>query len=38
MVAVSKSGFDGLTVNARYGPNDLIRAWGVSEDPVMSLR
>jgi hypothetical protein len=38
MVAVSKSGFDGLTVNARYGPNDLIRAWGVSEDTVMSLR
>jgi hypothetical protein len=28
VVAVSRNGFDDLRVNARYGPDDLIQAWG----------
>ena len=27
LVAVSRSGFDSPAVDARYGPDDLIRAW-----------
>ena len=27
LVAVSRSGFDSPALDARYGPDDLIRAW-----------
>lgn len=30
LVAVSRSGFDSPAVDARYGPDDLIRAWNPS--------
>jgi uncharacterized protein len=30
LVAVSRSGFDSPAVDARYGPDDLIRAWNSS--------